>query len=662
MSFIEEFRSAAQSFGLKDFDPQADGQIHRVDVEGENNKLSGWYKLYPDEPQAGVFGNWKTGEQQTWKTNQKSTVSRQEIEANRARRQEELQQKIKEASAKAKAIWQKSQICTEHPYLTKKQVQSYGCRVYKKSLVIPVWQPDRTLSSLQFIDEDGTKKFLTGGLMRGGFHLIGTPTETMYIAEGYATAASVHQETGCGVFVAFNAGNLPEVAINARMLFKDSQFIIAADNDESGTGEKYAQKTGLPYVMPEETGDFNDHPMVSEPITSVDLYSPLPDCNAKGKPLQTIENLIEILTRLRVTVRYNVITKEEELLIPGSQYSVDNQANSSFAYVESWCDRFNYPTGKLQSFLTHIADLNQFNPIMEWIQSTPWDGTARFTAFADTIASTNEPLKRILLWRWMLSAVAAVASHNGVSAHGVLVLQGDQYIGKTKWFKSLVPPSMHQYIQDGLMLDPKDRDSKVACLSNWLVELGELDATFRKADIANLKAFITQQNDTLRRAYARKESHYARRTVFFASVNPKEYLHDPTGNRRFWTIEATNIDHSHQIDMQQVWAEVYASYLKKESWFLTAEEMQMLNDHNSDFETADPIEESMRNKFDWSRPGQGTQMTASEILQELGIDKPNKAQMNICSQAATKLTGEKSKKSTKGRRVWQMPPTEVAVF
>lgn len=653
MSFTEEFRSAAIAFGLKDFDPLADGEIHRVDVEGENNKLSGWYKLHPDEPQAGVFGNWKTGEQQTWKTNQKSTVSREEIEANRKRRQAEHEQKIKAASEKAKAIWGQSKPCTEHPYLAAKQVDSYGCRVYKNQLVVPVWQPDRTLSSLQFIDDDGNKKFLTGGMIRGGFHFIGKPTDTMYITEGYATGASVHLMTGSGVFVAFNAGNLPEVAINARMLFKEAKFVIAADNDESGTGEKYAQKTGLPYVMPEETGDFNDHPMMPEEPTSIDLYSPLPDCNSKGKPLATIENLIEIIHRLGITVRYNVITKEEEILVPGARFSVDNQANSSYAHIESWCDRFGYQTGKLQSFLTHIADLNQFNPIMEWIASKPWDGKPRFKTFADTITSTNEPLKHILLWRWMVSAVAAVASHNGVSAHGVLVLQGDQYIGKTKWFKSLVPPEMQQYIQDGLMLDPKDRDSKVACLSNWLVELGELDATFRKADIANLKAFITQQNDTLRRAYARKESHYARRTVFFASVNPKEYLHDPTGNRRFWTIEATNIDHSHDIDMQQVWAEVYKAYSDKETWFLTNDEMKMLNDHNSEFESMDPIEEAIRMKYDFRLPPT-RHLTTLEILHEIGIDKPNRKDMNDCGSAMKKITGAQSRKSN-GRKVWDVP-------
>lgn len=660
MDFVDEFRSAAVEFGLADFTPIPDGEIHRVDLSDEKRgRESGWYVLHPDEPQAGSFGNWKTGETTRWRTNKKSTVSREEVETNRKRREAEHQARLKEAAERAMHIWSEAKPCETHPYLERKQVLAHNVKIHGDALVVPVWQPDRSISSLQFINAEGNKKFLKGGMISGGFHIIGRPTDRMYIAEGYATAASVHEQTGDAVLVAFNAGNMPSVALNARKLFPDTELIVAADNDESGTGERYAKATNLPYVMPEETGDFNDHPMVTEPVESVDLYTPLPDANSKGKPLQTIENLAEIVRRLNITVRYNVITKEEEIIVPGARYSVDNQANSSFAYIESWCDRFGFPTGKLQSFLTHIADLNQFNPIMQWIESTPWDSHPRLNQFADTIKSTNDELKRILLRRWMLSAVAAVASSQGVSAHGVLVLQGNQYVGKTKWFKSLVPPSMQQYIQDGLMLDPKDRDSKVACLSNWLVELGELDATFRKADIANLKAFITQQNDTLRRAYARKESHYARRTVFFASVNPKEYLHDPTGNRRFWTIEALEIDHSHSIDMQQVWAEVYEAYRQGESWFLKPEEMVMLNEHNSDFETIDPIEEAIRSKFDWSRPGQGLSLTSTEILYEIGIDKPNKGQVNACSQIVTKVTGEKSRKTTKGRRVWEMPPLEV---
>src|SRR5690606_39387898 len=140
-------------------------------------------------------------------------------------------------------------------------------------------------------------------------------------------------------------------------------------------------------------------------------------------------------------------------------------------------------------------------------------------------------------------------------AEGVLVFQGPQNLGKTSWLKSLAPREL-RLIKDGMMLRPDDKDSVKQVCSFWLVELGELDSTFRRADIAQLKAFITQDTDVLRRPYARRESTYARRTVFFGSVNPREFLHDETGNRRYWTIECESINSRHGLDMQQVWAEV----------------------------------------------------------------------------------------------------------
>ena len=396
---------------------------------------------------------------------------------------------------------------------------------------------------------------------------------------------------------------------------------------------------------------------LTEPTTdlaAIDWFSPLADINGKGKPLATIENLAEICRRLSVTVRYNVISKEVELLVPGQGFTIDNQANASLAWLMSCCARFAFPTDKLGDFLCYIADQNQHNPVANWITSTPWDGTPRLSAFVDTIRAEDEPastpLKRALLTRWMLSAVAAAFRPDGVAAAGVLVLQGDQYLGKTKWFKSLVPPEIG-VIQDGLMLRPDDRDSVKQAVSYWLVELGELDATFRKSDIAQLKAFLTRDRDVLRRAYARLESKYARRTVFFASVNPRQFLHDPTGNRRYWTISCTHIDHTHGLDMQQVWAEVYESlYLKGESIYLTPDEMGSLNEHNQDYEVLDPVAERLQSRYDWaSDPLYWRWVTATDVLAEIGFDRPTKADVTACGMTVLRMNGKQTKRTAKAR-------------
>lgn len=359
-------------------------------------------------------------------------------------------------------------------------------------------------------------------------------------------------------------------------------------------------------------------------VLSADIYTPLPHCNDKGKPFKHIDNLAEICRRLSVTVRYNVIKKEEEILIPSKSFSVDNKANASYAWLASECSLFSFGTDMLGDFLTYLSDQNLYNPVAEWITSRPWDGVPRMQALFDTVTTSGcNALKETLMRRWMVSACAAAFNPNGVSAHGVLTFQGDQYVGKTKWFKSLIPADLG-LLKDGMLLRPEDKDSVKQICSFWLVELGELDATFRKSDIAALKSFITNDSDVLRRAYARKESHFARRTVFFASVNPHRFLHDPTGNRRFWTVPVTKLEHSHDIDMQQCWAEAAELYRAGESHYLTASEIDQLNEQNSDFTALDPIEEMIMSRLAWDDPVASWRwITATDVLKELGNERPS---------------------------------------
>jgi len=395
---------------------------------------------------------------------------------------------------------------------------------------------------------------------------------------------------------------------------------------------------------------------VVSPRLQADIHTPLPFSTDKGKPLKHIANLAEICARLGVTIRYNVIKKEEEILIPGEGFSIDNQANASFAWLMSECSLFDFATDKLGDFLTYLSDKNLYNPVAEWIDSRPWDGVPRLQSLFDTVTSSGcQSLKETLMKRWMVSACAAAYNHTGVSAHGVLTFQGDQYLGKTKWFKQLIPAELG-LLKDGMLLRPDDKDSVKQVCSFWLVELGELDATFRKSDIAALKSFITNDSDVLRRAYARKESHFARRTVFFASVNPREFLHDPTGNRRFWTVPVTKLDHSHSLDMQQVWAEVATLYRAGESIYLTPDEMDALNSQNGEFTVIDPVEEMILSRLAWeSDQITWRWATATDVLKEVGMDRPTKLDLNRACSIIRDNNGGQEKRSKNGRMLFCPP-------
>ena len=378
--------------------------------------------------------------------------------------------------------------------------------------------------------------------------------------------------------------------------------------------------------------------------------NPLPDISSDGYPLQTAKNLATMCANLDVTIRYNVITKEDEILIPLESWSDDNRANASLAWMIDAAHREEMRSTNIKDFVTMLADQNLFNPVMTWVKSSPWDGVSRLAQFYGTVrervGEIAPGLKEVLMLRWLVTAIKAAADPMGVAAQGVLVFQGVQYAGKTRWLKSLAPSTL-RLIHEGLTLDPKNKDSVKIAISHWIVELGELDSTFRKADISALKAFITQPFDILRKPFAKTESHFARRTVFGASVNDEQFLQDPTGNRRFWTIPVESVTHEHGIDMQQVWAEVYELYKKGEKHYLTPEEMALLNEHNLSFTVVNPIAELLSTQLDWENfdINNCRWMTASDVLRWLDQKNPSRFDCTEAGRQITKLAGKITRRS-----------------
>jgi len=229
----------------------------------------------------------------------------------------------------------------------------------------------------------------------------------------------------------------------------------------------------------------------------------------------------------------------------------------------------------------------------------------------------------------------------------VLVFQGGQGLGKTKWFKRLAP----DWIKDGITLSAGNKDSVLGIIKHWIVELGELDATFRKSDVSNLKSFITSDSDSIRRPYARTESYYPRRTAFFGSVNDENFLIDETGNRRYWTIATTHINHEHRIDMQQLWAEVYESkYQAGEEQWLNSYEFELMMKANKAFEVVDPIEDGVRTVFAFDDDGNQPRLfiTGRQILNNIGINEPNRGKSMKLANILEKLK-VKTKKGRQGK-------------
>lgn len=412
---------------------------------------------------------------------------------------------------------------------------------------------------------------------------------------------------------------------------------------------------------PDDDGQDDDAPAANlTPLNAFVNPFGFPHQSEKMQPMNTVENLEYMMDCYGISAKYNQVRKHVELTLPGREYSVDNQANCSLAELTSICARNRLPKTDLADYVKLLADRHAYNPVADWVRSKPWDGVTRIALLCNTVTADgimDPKLKNQLIYRWLLSAVAAIFRPRGFTSHGCLVFTGKQGQGKTTWVKRLVPDDFG-VVLEGAALDPDNKDDVINVVSHWLVELGELDGTFRKSDIARLKQFITRAVDKIRRPYDRIESEYQRRTVFFASVNTAQYLVDDTGNRRWWTIPVTGIDYLHDIDMQQVWAELHQQWAAGAQHWLLPEEQEALNSINEEHQVTDPIKEKILRAFAWPHDGGvgigGQEMTASEVLQIIGIDNPNQSQATKASQVLKELTGHEPRRTNKAR-LFAMP-------
>ena len=186
-----------------------------------------------------------------------------------------------DAALDAAKLWDSASDTGDSAYLTRKGVQPYGVRFGADSwLLVPVRDASGKLWNVQRIAADKPasgpdKLFLKGGRKSGLWHWCGDPVDAavLLIAEGYATAASLHQATGRPVAVAFDAGNLANVARALRKVYPAALLVLCGDDDVQTFAEKgfnpgrdKATAAALavhglavfPEGLPEGGSDFND--------------------------------------------------------------------------------------------------------------------------------------------------------------------------------------------------------------------------------------------------------------------------------------------------------------------------------------------------------------------------------------------------------------------
>lgn len=426
---------------------------------------------------------------------------------------------------------------------------------------------------------------------RGTVHILNPSALTApycFVVEGEIDCMSVDE---CG-FACIGLGSTS----NIRKIFdfdtSKTVLILALDNDNAGCKaavelEKLCKEHKTPYITaPEDVwGDCKDAnellvsarqtlirnlQKLSERALSLDKEEiSFPDKEEKKKkPMIDFELFSEFLEKQKYSIRYNQITHNFEFFGFDKGESVEHLAENVPTILQDQLKKIYTHVSKqnIIDYITRYATRHKYNPVLSAIQAVKWDGKDRVAEIYKIFripADTEEGIySRIYIFKWLKQCVCALYNdiENPYSLDIILVFQGKQGIGKTRFFEMLALNS--KFFGEGICLDPRDKDSIIQATSKWISELGEIGSTMKK-DMDSVKAFLTKSTDEYRTPYGKASLHYPRMTSFVGTVNDEQFLIDQTGNRRFVTISLPLdlvIDYNSQIkpfDALQLWAQIY---------------------------------------------------------------------------------------------------------
>ena len=311
----------------------------------------------------------------------------------------------------------------------------------------------------------------------------------------------------------------------------------------------------------------------------------LPDIRTtdKGRKLAAVQpftvlNYMHIIQALGYRLRFNIMSGEVEVWDTFDDVVLNpDAAFKAFEVFDDALVLLHISTTRAPNVRTVIAAEDTYHPMGLWIDAVEWDGVDRFAELAATVPTDTE-LWPVYLRKWLIQLMEGVFGWEDDverSLPHVLTFTGLQGVNKGRWIRSLgvgrfVKADAELHLGGGMQ-----KDSLLDVLSKPIAELGEIDATFKAADVSSLKSFLSRPVDSIRKPYARNPVVRHRMTCFMGSVNRMEFLVDATGSRRFWPVALKadcKLDWDHGIDMQQVFAQAQVLWAEGEDWNLSEDE------------------------------------------------------------------------------------------
>lgn len=308
------------------------------------------------------------------------------------------------------------------------------------------------------------------------------------------------------------------------------------------------------------------------------------EANTKGEYVSSANNLNIVFQNdqyLKGAFRLNVFDNKRYVVkslpwrkVEGIELLRDVDYSGVRNYVE--CVYGIVSNQKVDDTLSLEFEKHKFHPIVDYLESLTWDGINRVdNLLIDYFGAEDNAYSKAAIRKTLCAAVARVFEP-GVKFDTALILVGDQGTYKSTFVKKLGK----DWFSDTFMT-VQGKESFEQIQGAWLIEIAELSG-LKKAEVEVIKHYISKREDSFRPAYGRVVETYKRQCVFFGTTNDKDFLRDPTGNRRFMPVDVRKefVKKDVTVDLtddeiDQIWAEACVLYKNGETLYLDGEEEKL---------------------------------------------------------------------------------------
>lgn len=367
----------------------------------------------------------------------------------------------------------------------------------------------------------------------------------------------------------------------------------------------------------------------------IDIGKVLWDKNDKHVLTKTLNNAVNhIVTVPGVgeTFRYNVFTGGIEINSKAPWYAErgsksEKLRDSDFRLLKYHLSKnfsMEYPVPLLEEAVTVVAHKRHYHPVQNYLKTLVWDGKPRLDNWLTVYAGATENAYTRAIGRKTLCAAVRRIFEPGCKFDYMLIIEGDQGIGKSQLVGVL-----GRLWSGRITLDPHSKDTIHKMNGKWVIEIAELNG-IKWSEANALKAFLDTQTDTVRLSYERHAADIRRQSIFIGTVNPEHigYLSDPTGNRRYWMVRASGPVKliEFENDCNQLWAEVMEVY-QKEVLYLTGEADRMQKIEAQKRMPEEPYKNSVQ---EWIRQNSDRdEARVTEVLEYLGVPAKNQSRGDL---------------------------------